>query len=317
MSDSEGIRRTPTVISFLAAICVLAGALTYTFQIGALSGQFETQANGYAANYSHDTEQQIKACSREADRNVATECVKEALRASRESQRSEQDLSTQRQMSEWAFWSLIVAISSATITALGTYLIYQQIILTRKAVEETGRATAEMEIANQISRQAIETGNRAWIAFTDFAKSRIIDPDGKVIGYAIECRGRNTGNTPAFNAYSVQISELTADETPLEILKFIENKAYREPFDKAEKVVITPGGPSRGGVVQVTLEQIKNFGSGPMNFFMYVRAEYTTIGSSEVRYTSLIAKAGFNPNLPATDRWESFEFGPWGPSEMT
>lgn len=54
-----------------------------------------------------------------------------------------------------------------------------------------------------------------------------------------------------------------------------------------------------------------------MNFFMYVRAEYTTVGSNHVRHTCFIVKAAFDANLPAIERWEKFEFVPWGHSEMT
>ncbi|KPF93757.1 hypothetical protein IP81_00975 [Novosphingobium sp. AAP83] len=151
MSDGDQGTRTAFVISLLSAALVLFGTLFYAFQIGAQKGRYEADSIGYAAYYHQDTQQQIAHCWSKAGGDAALECVNEAIESSHESKRSELELSAQRQMSEWAFWALVVSICSSLVTAIGTYLLYQQIILTRRAVKDTGDATKAMVRQNEIA----------------------------------------------------------------------------------------------------------------------------------------------------------------------
>lgn len=159
MSDGNQSTRAATLVSFVAAVFVLAGTLVYVFQMGLHSGLYEAKASGYAAHYPYDTRKQIAECWREADRDAAIECVNDAVKSSREYQRSEQDLSAQQQMSEWAFWALVTSICSAIVTAIGTYMLYKQIILTKEAVAETSKATLEIEQQNKLAAAS----QRAWL----------------------------------------------------------------------------------------------------------------------------------------------------------
>ena len=57
-------------------------------------------------------------------------------------------------MAVWAFYMAIFAGVSTFVTFIGTILIWRQVSLTREAVEDTGKATAAMVRANQISEMS-------------------------------------------------------------------------------------------------------------------------------------------------------------------
>lgn len=176
MRRNDSGRYLAIVGASLVAVAVLSGTLTFTFHMGALSGRSDAQARGYAATYPTDTRKQVADCWTKTERSAAQECVASAIQASREAQRSEADLSTQRQMSDWAFWGLVVAIVigciTTVVTSLGTYLIFKQVKFSREAVEETGRATQAMLEANDIAKSA----QRPWLKVTATARANISPP---------------------------------------------------------------------------------------------------------------------------------------------
>lgn len=55
------------------------------------------------------------------------------------------DLAAQEIMADAAIWMAIAAFLTFAITTLGTFLIWRQVSLTRKAVEDTSRATSLMQ----------------------------------------------------------------------------------------------------------------------------------------------------------------------------
>lgn len=172
MRRNDGSRHLAIVGASLAAIAVLGGTLTFTFHMGDLSGRSDAQAQGYAAAYPTDTRKQIADCWIKAERSAAQECVASAIQASREAQRSEAELSVQRQMSDSAFWALLVAVLMGLVTTIGTYLIFRQVELTRKAVEDTSQATKAVLEANEIAMNA----QRPWLKFYPSAVANIFAP---------------------------------------------------------------------------------------------------------------------------------------------
>jgi hypothetical protein len=70
------------------------------------------------------------------------------------------DLAAQEASALWAFWMVVVSFLSVFITAVGTYFLYNQIILTREAVEDTGEATKAMLEANKISNKQLDAAYR-------------------------------------------------------------------------------------------------------------------------------------------------------------
>lgn len=62
------------------------------------------------------------------------------------------DLAAQEASAVFAFWMVLISAFGAVVTTLATVLLYQQIRLTREAVEDTGKATKAMQDANAIAR---------------------------------------------------------------------------------------------------------------------------------------------------------------------
>lgn len=69
------------------------------------------------------------------------------------------DLAAQESMSVWGFWMALAAMGTLVVTFVGTLLIWRQVVLTRKAVEDTSKATEAMVQQNKIAERA----QRPWI----------------------------------------------------------------------------------------------------------------------------------------------------------
>lgn len=76
-----------------------------------------------------------------------------------QSEKDKRDLAAQEANAVWAFWALLISCLTAAVAAVGTYLLYEQIKLTREAVQDTGEATQAMVEANKIASNA----QRPWI----------------------------------------------------------------------------------------------------------------------------------------------------------
>lgn len=107
-------------------------------------------------------------------------------------ERERRDLAAQESMSVWAFWLLAVSVFGLLVTSAGTGLLLWQIMLTRKAVEETSQATLAMNHGNEISRAAARLQFAPYVFF-DRADIRRISP-GKFI---VDVIAKNFGQTPA------------------------------------------------------------------------------------------------------------------------
>lgn len=113
------------------------------------------------------------------------------------------DLAAQEASAMWAFWMVVVSALSALVTLVGTIFLYKQIILTREAVEDTGRATEAMGEANAIARQSLNYGNRAWLDVEVKLGGSLIwekADDGSDHLRLIVCyRAKNYGSSPALD----------------------------------------------------------------------------------------------------------------------
>ncbi len=104
------------------------------------------------------------------------------------------DLAAQEAAALWAFWMTVFAGFGTVVTTIAALLLYQQIRLTREAVEETGKATVAMQAANTIAEQNAHRQmrpfvypERAWFVVSD---------DYEVTAYSQE---KNFGQTPALS----------------------------------------------------------------------------------------------------------------------
>jgi len=79
------------------------------------------------------------------------------------------DLAAQEASALWAFWMVTISACSTVVTIIGTIMLYQQIVLTRKAVKDTGNATEAMLEANAIAMNA----QRPWLKVTATATGNV------------------------------------------------------------------------------------------------------------------------------------------------
>jgi len=103
-----------------------------------------------------------------------------------------------------AFYTgLLVLVGFATAIVIGWQSIETRKAATAatRAVEATERSIGHMEEANRISRENMQAGQRAYIAFPmlDFQTLRVADDTGAPIAFRFRLAVENTGNTPALN----------------------------------------------------------------------------------------------------------------------
>lgn len=202
----------------LASAAFLLASLLYVggFYIGHASGEYEGQANSAAKQYPSDTQRIVDECFKLPSRAAASECVEEAYQTSHENQRAEYDLKTQREMSDWAWWVLVIGILQffATIITLG--LIKLTLDATLEAVKDTGIATNAMLTSNDMQQKAI----RAYISVHQIHFSSPLVKDGKITG---KFEYTNTGQSPARKLHhELQVGALlTEPPTPVETQELI------------------------------------------------------------------------------------------------
>lgn len=233
MSGSNRGGYIAAVSAGLSAVFVLAGVLTFSYHLGDLAASKHAQGYSYAAQYPADTDKRIADCPAGASVASLKQCIEEAVTASHDAQRSEKDLSAQRQMADWAFWVLVVSCVGTAITAIGTGFLAIQIKLTREAVEDTGKATLAMERQNEIAEDTARRQLRAYIRVK--IGDANIQPDQSL---TVDFEYENYGSTPAFQ---VECSTFVALHPPNWVIPPLENAYPRGP----DKTVCQPGQFSR------------------------------------------------------------------------
>ncbi|WP_374138693.1 MULTISPECIES: hypothetical protein [unclassified Sphingomonas] len=151
----------------------------------------------YAAPHQHAQTAKQTALSECAGRkgNALVECVEEQIQTAEETARDEQDLTAQQQAAWGSMFSATWGGIALCVTVVGTILLYQQIVLTRKAVQETTNATKAMEKQNDIAERA----QRPWLS-VKLIKLGPIDrePSGK-FSLTYQLSIENTGIFPAIS----------------------------------------------------------------------------------------------------------------------
>jgi hypothetical protein len=149
------------------------------------------------------------------------------------------DLAAQEASALWAFYMVVASFASVLITAVGTAFLYKQIVLTREAVEDTGRATAAMNRQNELT----ETAQRPWLEVgieVDFISA---SSNG---GFVLACNVllKNIGNQPAYHAKVDHVLS-PAIRNPLEDFRI----AAEGPLDPERQyhsdVIILPNGSAK------------------------------------------------------------------------
>lgn len=109
-------------------------------------------------------------------------------------EREQRDLAAQESMSVWAFWMMAFSAVGIVITSIGTGFLLWQIILTRRAVADTGEATEAMRAANKIAQENSHRQLQAYLAVNSVTIDYVADSDELI---KITLGIQNTGPTPA------------------------------------------------------------------------------------------------------------------------
>jgi hypothetical protein len=208
----RGYRGVFAAIAGLAAFVTALGA-------GAFFGALYAPHYGYQAEHpAHRSPQAEKGNPSQIDRDRAgLPYIAERIAAGPDpdegTEREKRDLAAQEASALWAFWLLTVSSFSAIVTMVATGLLLWQIILTRKAVEDTGEATEAMREANAIARQA----QRPWVSIS--VKPTILETRGAAFRFEAEVLLTNKGSMVAKNlnigwelvwSASIKFEEVTA-----------------------------------------------------------------------------------------------------------
>lgn len=121
------------------------------------------------------------------------------------------DLAAQEASALWAFWMVAASFGSVLITALGTVFLYKQIVLTRRAVEDTGEATKAMREANAIARDIGQAQTRAYLSIKSLEGKKV---DG---GLVFRATVQNSGQSPALSA-QIMLQVVDKDGEKIEVL---------------------------------------------------------------------------------------------------
>lgn len=229
-------------------------------------------------------------------------------------EREKRDLAAQESMSVWAFWMLITAAVSAGITAIGTGFLLWQIKLTRKAVEDTGKATTAMERQNEIAAESLaharvvtNTELRPWLLQetirTNTSPTATIDDVfvGQYIGF--ELMLKNSGRTPAF------ITSILSDSAfiPVGIQDYrLEHVPFREVH-----IAVPPGESVPLYVADAHSGELVNLLGRSLQIYWYGRIHYESVFSGthhETEIGGFVTYVGEGRDGDKT--WPLFKFFP-------
>ena len=162
MSRSDWLKFSKTV-GLVSASFVLTLIVYFAgYRIGNVSGHYDSQADGAAAQYPSDTQRVIDGCFELTTQAAISECVSKAIEASHENQRAEQDLIAQREMSDWGWWALVVSSLQFFATLITLGFIKLTLDATLAAVKDTGDATLAMLDSNRIALES----QRPWLSIS-------------------------------------------------------------------------------------------------------------------------------------------------------
>lgn len=187
------------------------------------------------------------------------------------------DLAAQEASAVWAFYSLLIASLSAAVTAIGTILLYQQIVLTRKAVAGTGEATDTMRQANDIAKHNARTQARAY--FSPIGLTWTIIKFGDVTYCSIRVVWKNHGATPTRNLMFVTIGTFDDGLQETDHFPFV--------FDPSTvKSLVGSNQEISSMPVNISLEDVEAVFTNQKRLFLQGRATYQDIFGDEERNTT-------------------------------
>lgn len=156
----------------------------WLWMVWSISAQYTARSVGTeyrASEYAKTTDERISRTCAALVGPAFTECVTEQVKASREDQRTEYDLQAQQDSAEAAFWMAIIGTATLLATLIALWFVKGTLEATRKAVEETGEATAAMKEANRIASTMTAAELRPYVFIERIEltniKSSDVEPD--------------------------------------------------------------------------------------------------------------------------------------------
>jgi hypothetical protein len=173
---------------------IVAGALAFLafvlIGLGVLNSNiYEAVYHDYATQKAHvDAEDKFRGemCREFSTVEDIRGCFDKAIKATRETQRSEEDLYAQKQMAQWAFWLLLltgfVGIVSIAITSVGTYFLIKTVGVGIKA--------------NSLARETMIAQTRPWLQIKQ-VKIKKMEITNNRIFLDVDVEVKNVGHSPA------------------------------------------------------------------------------------------------------------------------
>lgn len=236
-------KRAVRIAIILVSIGAFLGWSLFIWTL-ATQKQYRTQTAEQQAAY-HGPQPQKDSnsrCSVISGLSDAFDCFIEKIAASRNTQRSEQDLAAQQSMADWALWIVIVSAVQSILSLGGIVLLWQNLIQVHKSNEsgETS-ANAAVDAANaakksaELQEESFRNLERPYL-FIVIKETRRLHRPGNEIPH-LKYTFSNYGKTPAI------LEHIFVELRPTAELQFI-NGMPRIPMNSGEAWydVIAPGG---------------------------------------------------------------------------
>jgi hypothetical protein len=136
-------------------------AMFYSAGFG--DGFSDQRAKTEASRYERDLAGDIKQACGKRSHSELPDCIAKVVATQRESIRGESDLAAQWEAARWVKLAGFAAMAQLLATIVGLYYIKGTLDETRKAVIDTGEATAEMRTANKLTAEGYLTSHRPWL----------------------------------------------------------------------------------------------------------------------------------------------------------
>lgn len=205
-SDRDDKARHLGQFGFFTAIilsCLLVGFFAY------LEGYQSEREQNSTYEYQQTAKRNAQIACREMEPAAIADCVYDEIASAREQSEAQQDLNAQQWMARWAGILVIISLATTLISWFALRYLRDTFVETRKAVEETAKATEAMREANQIMAISSEAQLRPYLTITDVKFESVYD--NTVYG-RVEIS--NHGVTPAI-IESVEVATWVGPQTQI------------------------------------------------------------------------------------------------------
>jgi hypothetical protein len=177
-----------------------------------------------------------------------------------------------RAAEESAFWTKL----AFCVGLFGLAGLYWQVVLTRRAVEDTSEATEAMIEANKISKDSAISQLRPYMHPEDLSYCLMEFPDGKFI--VCNVIWRNGGSTPAVNI-ALRAGGIILPEPITEKIRIGE---IAEP----RPLHVSPNGTVRTIDIRIPFDDFSDIFNGIKHAYIYGTADYKNLMRSDDRHTT-------------------------------